>query len=107
MKLLDRLRELVGGGGRPRDPNGIYFYVRCGRCGEMLEVRADKRFDLVRDYEKGGYVLHKEMLGSQCFSLMHATVRFDQNKHIISREVEGGELISEEEFRGAQEKTHR
>ena len=105
MKLLERLRELVGGGGRTGDPNGIYLYVRCGRCGETLEVRADKRFDLVRDYDKGGYVLHKEMLGSQCFSLMHATVRLDDNKRILSREIQGGEFITEEEFRGAAEES--
>jgi hypothetical protein len=98
MKLLKRLRGLVGGEGRPRDPDGIYFYVRCGRCGQKLKVRADRRFDLVRDLDEGGYVLHKEMMDGTCFSLMYATVRFDEDKRIISREVEGGEFISEEEF---------
>ena len=98
MKLLKRLRGLVGGEGRPRDPDGIYFYVRCGRCGQKLKVRADRRFDLVRDLDEGGYVLHKEMMDGTCFSLMYATVRFDEDKRIISQDVEGGEFISEEEF---------
>jgi hypothetical protein len=98
MKLLKRLRGLVGGEGRPSDSDGIYFYVRCGRCGQKLKVRADRRFDLTRDLDEGGYVLHKEMMDGTCFSLMYATVRFDENKRIISQEVEGGEFISEEEF---------
>ena len=98
MKLLKRLRGLVGGEGRPRDPDGIYFYVRCGRCEQKLKVRADRRFDLVRDLDEGGYVLHKEMMDGTCFSLMYATVRFDEDKRIISQDVEGGEFISEEEF---------
>jgi hypothetical protein len=101
MKLLKRLRGLVDGEGRPRDPDGIYFYVRCGRCGQRLKVRADRRFDLVRDLDEGGYVLHKEMMDGTCFSLMYATVRFDDDKRIISQEVEGGEFISEEEFHQA------
>ena len=101
MKLLKRLRGLVGGEGRPRDPDGIYFYVRCGRCGQKLKVRADRRFDLVRDLDEGGYVLHKEMMDGTCFSLMYATVRFDDDKRIISQEVEGGEFISEEGFHQA------
>lgn len=101
MKLLKRLRRLVGGEGRPRDPDGIYFYVRCGRCGQKLKVRADRRFDLVQDLDEGGYVLHKEMMDGTCFSLMYATVRFDDDKRIILQEVEGGEFISEEEFHQA------
>jgi hypothetical protein len=101
MKLLKRLRGLVGGEGRPRDPDGIYFYVRCGRCGQKLKVRADRRFDLVQDLDEGGYVLHKEMMDGTCFSLMYATVRFDDDKRIILQEVEGGEFISEEEFHQA------
>ena len=98
---MERLRGAVGGGGRPRDPDGIYLYVRCGRCGTPLQVRADRRFDLLRDLDEGGYVLHKEMMDSKCFSLMYATVRFDDDKRIVSREIEGGEFITEEEFRGS------
>jgi hypothetical protein len=99
MKFLERLRGLVGGEGRPRDPDGIYLYVRCGRCGQKLQVRADRRFDLMPDLDEGGYVLRKEMMDGTCFSLMYATVRFDGDKRVVSREIEGGEFITEEEFR--------
>lgn len=99
MKFLDRLRGLVSGEGRPHDPDGIYLYVRCARCGQKLRVRADRRFDLMRDLDEGGYVLRKEMMDGTCFSLMYATVRFDEDKRIVSREIEGGEFITEEEFR--------
>ena len=98
MKWLERLRRVVGGERAPRDPHGIYFYVRCGRCGQKLRVRADRRFDLNQDLDKGGYVLRKEMLDAKCFSLMYATIRFDEDRRILSREIEGGEFITEEEF---------
>ena len=98
MKWHDRLRGLVGGEGRPRDPDGIYFYVRCGRCGQKLKIRADRHFDLRRDLDEGGYVLRKEMMDGTCFSLMYATLRFDENRRLVSREIEGGEFITEEEY---------
>lgn len=98
MKWLERLRGRAGGERRPRDPDGIYLYVRCGRCGQKLKVRADRRFDLLRDMDEGGYVLRKEMMDSTCFSLMYATVRFDEDYRVVSREIEGGEFITEEEF---------
>ena len=98
MKLLQRLRGRSGGKRQPRDPDGIYLYVRCGKCGQKLRVRADRKFDLRRDLDEGGYVLRKEMMDGNCFSLMYATVRFDDSKRIVSREIEGGEFITREEF---------
>ena len=99
MKWLQRLLGSAGGAGRPRDPDGFYFYVRCGRCGQKLELRADLRFDLMQDLDEGGYVLHKDMMDSKCFSMMHATVRFDENRQAVSQDIEGGTFITEEEFR--------
>ena len=98
MKWLERLRGLVGGEGRVRDPDGLYFYVRCSRCGHKLQVRADRRFEVMRDLDEGGYKLRKEMMDGTCFSLMYATIRFDEDRRIVSREIEGGEFITEEEF---------
>jgi hypothetical protein len=98
MKWLERLRGSVGSEGRLRDPDGIYLYVRCGRCGQKLKVRADRRFDLTRDLDEGGYVLRKEMMDGTCFSLMYATIRFDENYRVVSWEIEGGEFITEDEF---------
>jgi len=98
MKWLERLRGSGGGRGRPRDPDGFYFYVRCGRCGQKLQLRADLRFDLLQDLDEGGYVLRKEMMDGTCFSLMYATIRFDENRQIVSQEIEGGEFITEDEF---------
>ncbi len=101
MKLRECLRRLTATREQTDDPDGIYFYVRCGRCGQALRVRASRRFDLMSDFEQGGYVLHKEMMDGTCFSLMYATVRFDENYRILSREIEGGEFITEEEFQKA------
>ncbi|HIE37703.1 MAG TPA: hypothetical protein EYH30_11495 [Anaerolineales bacterium] len=99
MKLRERLHRLLERRERAHDPDGIYFYVRCGQCGQRLQIRASRRFDLMRDLERGGYMLRKEMMDGTCFSLMYATIRFDDAYRVVSREIEGGEFITEEEFR--------
>lgn len=101
MKWLERFRAALFGSSDQeiRDPDGIYLYVRCSRCGAPVRVRADKRHDLQRDYDSGGYVFHKEIMDGGCFQLMQATVRFDAAYRVIDQEIEGGEFITWETYR--------
>jgi hypothetical protein len=81
------------------DPDGLYFYVQCDRCGERLRIRADKRHDLTRDQELGGYVWNKEIMDGRCFQLMYAHVVLDQAFSVQSQSIEGqGHFISQEEY---------
>lgn len=96
-KLVDTL--FGSSDGEIRDPDGIYLYVRCGRCGAPVRVRADRRHDLQRDYDTNEYVLRKEIMDGTCFSMMQATVRFGPDYRIIDREIEGGEFITWEEYK--------
>ncbi len=85
--------------GRPTDPDGIYFYVRCDHCGEKLRIRADRRHDLLEDYQTGTLVWKKEIMDSRCFRIMYATVVFGPGLRVQSQTVEGsGHFISQEEF---------
>ncbi len=101
-----KLKEALLGSptGKTRDPDGIYLYVKCEKCGATLRVRADKRHDLQRDYDTGEYVLRKEMMDNSCFNLMQATVRFDPSYKIVERQIEGGTFISREDYEAAQPK---
>ncbi len=97
MSILDRVKEMLAphGGG---DANALWLYVRCSRCGTPLAVRVDLRNELSADYEQGGYILYKEMMDSKCFALMRARVRFDAQRNVIEQSVEGGEVITREEY---------
>lgn len=96
MGFLDKLGSLFSGG---QKDEGIYFYVQCDKCGAQLEIRADRQYDLQRDLEgEGTYVLHKDMLDDQCFTLMHAEIHFDGQHNIIASDIQGGHLISREEY---------
>jgi hypothetical protein len=94
MNFLKRLFS----GGEPRDPNALWLYVRCDYCKQKLKLRVDRRHDLLRDFESGGYRLAKEIMDGTCFSLMMARIQFDARQKIISQELEGGEFITREEF---------
>lgn len=104
MALLSKLKELFGGGkspgrGQPADPHGLMLYFRCQRCGAVVRVRADKRNDLNReDGGPGVFLLRKDVMDNKCFQLMNAEVWLDSNYQVVSSDVTGGELISEEEY---------
>ena len=97
MGFLDQLKSIFSPQSSA-DPNALWLYVKCKRCGTSLAVRVDLRNELSADYESGGYVLHKEMMDSKCFTLMHAEIHFDVQRKITQRMVDQGEFITKEEY---------
>jgi len=102
MSLFRRLRERWSGAGSPVDSHALVFYVRCDRCGEVIRVRADRRWDLVQELDDGvtGYTLYKDVLGTRCNQLMRLVVRFDRDYRITRQEVQGGRFASRAESEG-------
>lgn len=100
---MDFLRRLFGARGRngPAD-NALHLYVRCGRCGAPVQVRIHLYNDLAVEYDDNeniaGYRLRKEIMDSRCFRLIYADLAFDRNRHELSRVIEGGEFISQDEY---------
>ena len=101
MGFFRKLMSAVFGAsdGEVRDPNGIYLYVKCSRCGTPVRIRADKRHDLQRDYDTGEFVLNKEVMDGSCFALIHTTTRFDPSYRIIDQQIQGGEFITREAYK--------
>jgi hypothetical protein len=100
MGILDRVKQIFGPTG-DAEPNALWLYVRCARCGTPLSVRVDLRNELSADYEHGGYVLFKEMMDSKCFTLMRAEVHFDGSRKITKQSVDKGTVITKEEYEQA------
>ncbi len=101
MMFFDKIRQLFTGSKQEiKDRDGIYIYVKCGKCGAPVRIRADRRHDLQRDFDSdtGGFILRKEVMDGSCFSLFYFTVHFDAAYHITAREIEGGEFITWEEY---------
>jgi hypothetical protein len=95
MGFLDKLGDLLSG--QARD-DAIHLYVRCDKCGAQVHVRADKQYDLQREYDgDAAYVLYKEMLDDKCFTLMRGEFRFDGQYNLLSADIQGGQLVTREE----------
>ncbi|MEJ5311531.1 MAG: hypothetical protein WHX52_17365 [Anaerolineae bacterium] len=107
MTFLNKLRKLFSGSGETqwRDQDGIYFYVKCNKCGSPVRIRADKHHDLHSDYDRGGYTLRKEIMDGTCFSLIYATIHFDEAYRIVEQEIEGGAFITAEEYQALAQPT--
>jgi len=90
MGWLDRLRK-------PPVANELWLYVRCNKCGAKTRVRISLANDLSIE-DEGGYILRKDIVDNRCYQLMHAELHFDERRRVVSRELSGGEFISEEEW---------
>lgn len=97
MSILKRVMSIFAASASA-DPNVLWLYVRCPRCGTPLAVRVDTRNELSADYERGGYVLYKEMMDSKCFALMRAELHFDQRRNVTERRVDNGEFITRQDY---------
>jgi hypothetical protein len=101
MGLLKRIGSVFGGGegeARPPADDGLYFYVQCNRCGEKLRIRVDRRNELQRDFDTGGFFVRKEMMDGRCFQLMYAEITFDGRYNVVHQDVTGGRFITPEEY---------
>jgi len=103
MGFMETLRRIFGGGAagapaEPGDPHGLWFHFRCGRCGSVVRIRADRRNDLNREEGQGTYILRKDVMDNHCFQLMHAELWLDDSYSVVASEVSGGKLISQEEY---------
>jgi hypothetical protein len=99
------LKKLFGGGNpsMPKtsdssDPNALWLYVQCAKCGAPVAIRVDTRNDISIDYETGGRYLRKEIMDSTCFQLMYADVRFDGNGRITEQDIQGGKFLTRDEY---------
>lgn len=103
MALGRILSGLFGrGGSEPRD-NGMYYYVKCAKCGEKIRVRVDRVNDLAQDYDGGGdnptgYSASKGVVGKKCFRVISLSIRYDGSRRETTKSCDGGEFISAEEY---------
>ncbi len=110
MSFLGRLfgRSSGRGASSEGDSNASVYYLRCNKCGELIRVRIDRRWDLEQEFDEGGgdaatgYVARKEVMGTKCFQMLRLTVQFDRGYHETGKELRGGAFVGREEYEAAQ-----
>ncbi len=110
MSFLGRLfgRSSGRGDSPSGDEHALYYYLRCNKCGEVIRVRIDRRWDLEQEFDEGGgdaatgYVARKEVMGTKCFQMLRLTIAFNRGYHETDRQLSGGTFIEREEYEAAQ-----
>ncbi len=75
------------------DERGLYFYVDCDNCHNVLRVRIDRQYDL--NNEGGSYSWHKTLVCPSCYRKMVTTMTFDSKFQPTAQEIKGGKYVDE------------
>ena len=98
--MFKKLGKRLFGGNQASSADGFFLRVRCDACGETFNLFINKSTDLAQDFTEGGgvtYFLQKEIIGARCKNLIHVRMEFDAAKKFISRQIENGAFIDDEE----------
>jgi hypothetical protein len=95
---MNILKRLLGGGTSGGDQEGMYYYVRAKRTGEVIQVRLHRYNDLSMSDDGGGYFTRKLIVGQRSFDRIEAEFYFDKNRNFVSAEVSGGELVDRDDY---------
>ncbi|MBN2303845.1 MAG: hypothetical protein JXQ72_05180 [Anaerolineae bacterium] len=93
------LRKLFGGGSdQGGNTEGMYFYVRALRTGEVIQIRIHRINDLSMTDDQQGYYVRKVAVGRRSFDRIEMEAHFDKNRKFLSADVQGGELVEREDY---------
>lgn len=115
MGFLDALKSALGLGGGPAGgvDRGLYVYVQCNRCKDVVRVRinvANEVSELGEESDEGDtelrasgarYAVRKGVVDSKCFRPMTLMMHFDGRRRELDRGVEGGTIVDEAAWEAA------
>ena len=85
------------------DPNAIWIYVQCNRCGEKLRARISSRSELSPEFGNSdnatSFHCRKVLIGEQrCFQQIEVSLNLDTKYRIVDQQISGGKFITREEY---------
>lgn len=93
------LKRLFGGGQESgSDKDGMYYYFRADRSGEVIRIRMNRFNDLSQSDDDSGYYARKVIVGTKSFDRLEAEFIFDRNRKLVSCEVSGGEMVEQADY---------
>ena len=108
--LIDALKAMFGfGGSNGSVDRGVYMYVQCNRCQDVVRVRINMSSEASEISEEpeddedlsglayGGakYIVSKGVVDSKCFRPMKLRVLFDGRRRQIDQAVDGGTVVDQ------------
>ena len=101
MNFLKQLANLFAGGSAltaQGSDAGIYYYVRCDRCGEVIRVRINRMNDLSQSDDGKSWFAHKTIVGKRYYHPIEAEFVYDANRQLLRSEIKGGTLVTAEDY---------
>ena len=111
MGLVDTLKSIfgLGGGAGQSADRGLYRYVRCNHCKDVVRVRINMSSEVSEisdepeddpdvsrpDNPAARYIVTKGVVDTKCFRKMQLTILFDGRRRELESAVEGGEVVDE------------
>lgn len=86
------LKKLFGARPDPSD-GGIYLYVQCDRCEQIVRLRLEPEHELVPD--EGGYCCHKTVVDTRCYRRIPAVFHFGRDQRLSGADIDGGRLVDQ------------
>ncbi len=84
-----------------REKDSLVFYIKCDRCGYVMEKRLLKSRDFVVSYEgNAALVIDKLYVCDKCYNQIKVEAGFKRSYKVVFFEINGGRFISREEFEG-------
>jgi hypothetical protein len=85
----------------PPRPTGTYypFSVKCKRCREIIHGQVNVYNEPSIELDEKGksyYICRKVLIGNgHCFQQIEVVFKFDAGKHVLAREISGGEFFED------------
>lgn len=84
-----------------RQGNIIHIYLKDEKCGEKIKLLVRKSYDIQKIYEdneQADYRLKKVVICNKCYNKINVRIDYNKRYNIIDSQLDGGNIISEEEF---------
>jgi hypothetical protein len=104
VNILRQLASLFVGGTSASGDVGLYYYIRCSRCGEVIQVRINPMNDLSAADDGGGLFTRKTIVGRRCYNRIEAEFSYDSNRKLTNADISGGTLVDKVAYQADQEK---
>lgn len=89
-------------GGSSSD-TGMYYYVLCDKCGEVIRVRISPLNDLYdRDDLPDGFIAPKLIMGQRCYNRIEADFYFDSRRKFKKADILRGTLVDKKAYEADQ-----
>ena len=97
---MDFIKRIFGGGDAMEggDRDGLYYYIKADRTGEVIQVRLNRANDLSLTDGGDGYYARKLVVGQRSFDRIEAEFFFDRNRRFVSADVSGGQVVEKADY---------